>query len=232
MKWIAGLIGALALGLAARDAWGWLPRASRLVIWLATLPLPKARRLIRREEWDAELIAEYDDRRLSGLIWALKLCPISVWERATTPIGLFRSTEKVPSRAATIARWRSLALVTSGLVTTASGVATLAQALITTSGLGALIILAVAFALVSGACSLVVARRLKRIQRERADLRLCLRRLGVVTVLEDLDHESTAKSVQDLRLLRNRLGHTSFDFIRVNSEGRAIALEAKHRVAS
>lgn len=84
MNWVLGVIAAVLLGVVARDAWGWLPRLSRIIIWLETAPLSKDRRLLRREEWYAELAAEYDDRRLTGLLWTVKLCPISLWERATS----------------------------------------------------------------------------------------------------------------------------------------------------
>lgn len=78
------ILVAIGLSLLGRETWGWLPRFSRGVIWLHTLPLPAARREIRREEWSAELAVEYEDRRLAGLLWALQLCRIAVWERVTT----------------------------------------------------------------------------------------------------------------------------------------------------
>lgn len=83
MKWLFGLIVAVAVGVLGRDLWGWLPRLSRAMIWLGTLPLPGDRRRLRREEWCAELDCAYDDRRLSGLIWALGLVPVAAWERLT-----------------------------------------------------------------------------------------------------------------------------------------------------
>ena len=80
MMWLLSILGAVVLALIARDAWGWLPRLSRGLVWLVTLPLPHERQAIRREEWAAELVAEFDERRLSGLLWTLKLGPISAWE--------------------------------------------------------------------------------------------------------------------------------------------------------
>ncbi len=80
MMWLLSILGAVVLALVARDAWGWLPRLSRGLVWLVTLPLPNERQAIRREEWAAELVAEFDERRLSGLLWTLTLGPISAWE--------------------------------------------------------------------------------------------------------------------------------------------------------
>jgi hypothetical protein len=51
------------------------------------MPLPRERREVRREEWTAELIAEYEDRRVTGLLWCVSLCRISAWERITTPLA-------------------------------------------------------------------------------------------------------------------------------------------------
>lgn len=87
VSWVLGLLGAVFLGMLAREAWGWLPRLSHMIIWLETAPLPKERRLVRREEWYGELAAEYDERRLSGLLWTLKLCPVSLWEVARSTVA-------------------------------------------------------------------------------------------------------------------------------------------------
>lgn len=84
---LAGLI-AIGLSVLGRETWGWLPRLACGAIWLHTLPLPSARRRVRREEWRAELAAEYDDRRLTGFLWAVSLWRISTWERMTTPVDL------------------------------------------------------------------------------------------------------------------------------------------------
>lgn len=84
MNWVLSVLGAVLLSLAGWEAWGWLPRLSQMIILLETALLPKDRRQVRREEWIAELAAQYDERRVSGLLWTLKLCPISLWERATS----------------------------------------------------------------------------------------------------------------------------------------------------
>ena len=78
---------AVALSVLGRETWGWLPRLSRAMIWLHTLPLPTHRRTLRREEWKAELASEYEDRRVTGFLWTLSLCTVSAWERLTTPLA-------------------------------------------------------------------------------------------------------------------------------------------------
>ena len=82
---LASLPLALLLGLFNREVWGWLPYLSRAAIWLGTSLLPRPRRLVRREEWHGELLARFDDRRVAGLFWVLRLVGVCVWERATTP---------------------------------------------------------------------------------------------------------------------------------------------------
>jgi hypothetical protein len=57
------------LTVSGRAGRPWLPRISRVILYLQTAALRPGRREIRREEWLAELLSEYDDRRLSGLVW-------------------------------------------------------------------------------------------------------------------------------------------------------------------
>jgi len=98
MELFAAVLLAIALSVLGRETWGWLPRLSRSIIWIQTLPLPKGRRALRREEWRAELATEYDDRRVTGFLWALSLCPVSAWERLTTPISSRAAGPSVTSR--------------------------------------------------------------------------------------------------------------------------------------
>ena len=77
-------LGGLLAGLVGREAWEWLPTVTRAVIWVATLPLSAERREIRRSEWTAEL-KDFEQRRLSGLVWALCLLPVCLWEAAGEP---------------------------------------------------------------------------------------------------------------------------------------------------
>jgi hypothetical protein len=81
--WVKGILA----GVVGVDVWGFLPVLGRAIIWAGTLCLPRARREIRRREWGAEL-ESYDDRRVSGLVWAICLLGVCAWERATTPIQL------------------------------------------------------------------------------------------------------------------------------------------------
>ena len=48
---VIAILAAIAVSVLGRDAWGWLPRFSRGVVWLQTAPLPRDRRELRREEW-------------------------------------------------------------------------------------------------------------------------------------------------------------------------------------
>ncbi len=80
---ISVVLVSVLLSFVGREAWAWLPRLSRVIIVLGTALLPAERRQLRREEWMAELAARTDDRRLSGLLWALALCAISLWERTS-----------------------------------------------------------------------------------------------------------------------------------------------------
>jgi hypothetical protein len=54
------------------------------VIFCATLSLSRERRNERRQEWFSELATEFDDRRLTGLVWTIKLAPVCAWERSTS----------------------------------------------------------------------------------------------------------------------------------------------------
>ena len=79
------ILVAIGLSVLGRETWGWLPRVSHRVIWLHTMALPKARRALRRAEWCAELEREFEDRRVTGLLWAISVSRVSIWERATGP---------------------------------------------------------------------------------------------------------------------------------------------------
>lgn len=94
MNFVLDLLGVVLVSVVSLEAWGWLPRLSRMIIWLETALLAREERLVRRKEWYAELAAEYDDRRLSGLLWTLKLCPISLWELAKSLLDASEKTKK------------------------------------------------------------------------------------------------------------------------------------------
>lgn len=83
IAWLLALGAVLALGLLNREAWGCLPILSRALIRVGTACLRPERRDIRREEFQGELEAKYDDRRLAGLGWTICLLPLCIWERAT-----------------------------------------------------------------------------------------------------------------------------------------------------
>jgi hypothetical protein len=81
--WLLRVAGALGLSLLGCEFWGWLPRCSKATIWLWTRILPTNHREERYEEWVAELLSEYRERRISGLVWSLALLGVCVWEAAT-----------------------------------------------------------------------------------------------------------------------------------------------------
>ncbi|MFL5911707.1 MAG: hypothetical protein ACJ768_14180 [Gaiellaceae bacterium] len=227
MKWIGGFLGAIFLGLAIRDAWGWLPRLSRLIIWLETTPLPKERRLLRREEWYAELAAEYEDRRLSGLLWTLKLCPISIWERTTTPL----STPKVRvKRADGVALRRTLRKLSISVVASwvVAGLVLLLRSLALSPMGAAAVGVSIALAGALFASMLTILGSHDRRRREDRDLQLALRRIYVLDVLDELGHKSQAASIRQLRSLREDLG---IDAVYVDPDGQIFFAEAKHYAA-
>jgi hypothetical protein len=98
---VFGILVTLILGLLGRELWGWIPRLSRGVIWLITLPLARERRRRRREEWAAELAVVYDERRLTGLLWTLKLSGVCARE----------SLRRMSSPFARLVTWRMLGFV-------------------------------------------------------------------------------------------------------------------------
>jgi hypothetical protein len=75
----------ISAGVLGAEMWGLLPLLSRAIIWLETLCLPHERRELRRKEWRAELDTHHDGRRIAGLLWAIGLARICVWERITSP---------------------------------------------------------------------------------------------------------------------------------------------------
>lgn len=79
---IVAAILTVVLGLIGIELWGWLDNLSRAIIWLAAWFLAPSRRAIRRREWVAELY-EFRERRLAGVLWALRLLPVAAWERTT-----------------------------------------------------------------------------------------------------------------------------------------------------
>jgi hypothetical protein len=81
LNWLSTLGGVLA-GLFGRELWEWLPPVTKALIWVATWPLSPERREVRRGEWCGEL-EHFKQRRISALLWALSLLPISFWEAAT-----------------------------------------------------------------------------------------------------------------------------------------------------
>jgi hypothetical protein len=200
MMWIAGIVGAILLSLAARDVWGWLPLLSRLMIWLETAPLPKERRAVRRAEWGAELEAEYDDRRLSGLMWTLRLGPISAWERFTTPI----SVPSIDARAMAARSARFISIVAPRAFAVAVLASLVSSGLVSEAMAG---FRAVTAAVVIPAAILIfgvelwIFRRLRK-RRPPSDRRrrdhdqyLARRRMGTVQILRDLNYEPTALSL-------------------------------------
>jgi hypothetical protein len=80
VKWMTVAVGFL-MALVGREAWGWLPRLSAFVVRVETSILPSDRRDIRRREWQAEL-AVFEARRLTGLLWTLRLLPVCLFEAA------------------------------------------------------------------------------------------------------------------------------------------------------
>ncbi|MEN3281434.1 MAG: hypothetical protein V7607_2574 [Solirubrobacteraceae bacterium] len=192
---LVAIVAAIGLSLLGREAWGWLPRLSRAVIWLQTAPLPRERRAIRRVEWHAELAGEYEDRRLTGFMWALSLCRISAWERLTTPIA-FRSAVRRAARRDVSLTWRT-GLVAGLSMTTAILNATQLLG----AGTGWMAVLAAGLAAL--AIGTVLHRSLLGTERaQERELALKCRRMWVVSVLEDLGHISHAQSIGELRAWR------------------------------
>jgi hypothetical protein len=70
----------ILFSLLGLETWGWLPALTKLLVVLATAAMPAELRRTRREEWLAELEAEYADTRLAGFIWAIALVPVGTWE--------------------------------------------------------------------------------------------------------------------------------------------------------
>jgi hypothetical protein len=80
------------------EAWGWLPRLAQSLVRSAVRRLDPSRRDRYQEEWRAEL-DQFDDRRLTGLAWALR-----VWLRAgamragsTTDFSSERNESELPA---------------------------------------------------------------------------------------------------------------------------------------
>lgn len=184
------------LALIGREVWGWIPMLTRAVIWLETAVLPRDRRHVRRQEWLGELNAVYDDRRISGLIWALGLVRVCIWERATTPLsrprlGSRRETHSnPPSSAARQLRYQAALATAAVLVWTATGLVWIIGAVQSAVTVSAAILFVAAVG--------VLARR----QMHRSWKKHAYRRLPVLGVLEQLLHDSQAQSIQDLRALR------------------------------
>jgi hypothetical protein len=82
--WLSAAVVAGVAALLPRELWGWLPLMSRASIRLAAAVLPKELRALRGEEWLAQL-PDFDDRRLTGLVWTIQLVPTSLWVRAAAP---------------------------------------------------------------------------------------------------------------------------------------------------
>jgi len=220
MRWILGLTGLIFMSFLARDGWGWLPRLSRAIIWLETAALPAERRRIRRAEWGAELAAEYDDRRLTGLIWVLKLCAVSLWERATTPV----SAPRVAARRLGHSReWVQVSLSAPRLQRVVPIVLALfSGGWLVGQGQWLLVLLGppLVFAVLALFVGLmfILSGFLVRMDR-RADpgrrrryLELAPRHFYVLDALDELAFESQAVRIIELRMLRNGTQHELFDF--------------------
>jgi hypothetical protein len=79
-------LGDMLAAIVSAELLGVVPMLTRAVIWLETLVLPRARRAERRREYIAEFEGHHRKRPLLGLLWALGLVRICVWERATSPL--------------------------------------------------------------------------------------------------------------------------------------------------
>ena len=190
---VIAILAAIAVSVLGRDAWGWLPRFSRGVVWLQTAPLPRDRRELRREEWHAELDAQYDDRRVTGLLWTLTLVRISAWERLTTPISV-RGPRTWPSARVRGPVDRSatgyLALGAIAFCSSSLFIAALWPYI----GAGRTLLHGALMALVGGVPTAlcIVAVRNYGIRRSH-------RRAWVLEVLADLGHVSSAESIDVVR---------------------------------
>lgn len=70
---IACVLAAIGQNVLADEAWGWLPRVAQAIVRSAARRLDGSRQVRYEEEWLAEL-AQFDERRLTGLGWA-----VTVW---------------------------------------------------------------------------------------------------------------------------------------------------------
>ena len=83
------LVKAVLVSLLVRELWGWIPTLSRSVIRVVTLLLPRDRQA-RREEWLAELYVSFDEHRIAGLIWTIKLGGICLYQLLAESSRLLR----------------------------------------------------------------------------------------------------------------------------------------------
>ena len=105
---LLAIAAAVTIGLLAREFWGWLPAISRTVIRVHARLLPHEQRHARRQAWFEQLASQYDDRRLTGLVWAAKLAVVSV--RESKVAGLRSLIARVrPARVAFVAACATLA---------------------------------------------------------------------------------------------------------------------------
>jgi hypothetical protein len=192
MSWLAGFL----TGLLEREAWAWLPHLTRAIISLETIALPRGHREVRREEWLAELEAEFADRHVAGVLWALSLFRVCLVER----VAAGRSTvdEATPARAETarrVAVW--LAATQVALSTTVVLLAIAAGAFAARSG--AWVAGGLAVAVATGVTLAPVVGGYRRRRRERARRAHALRRAHVLRALAELSYDSRAQSIIELR---------------------------------
>jgi hypothetical protein len=77
---VLALLMNILFSLLGLETWGWLPALTKLLVVIATAAMPAELRRTRREEWLAELEAEYAETRLAGFIWVIALVPVGTWE--------------------------------------------------------------------------------------------------------------------------------------------------------
>jgi hypothetical protein len=99
---VVSAVGVLIFGSLLEDeVRGWWPRITRAIVRAAALMVPRAVRDRHREDWLTD-VAEFEDRPISALVWALGCCVAAVAEWRELPrdpgLGAFGQAEALSAR--------------------------------------------------------------------------------------------------------------------------------------